>query len=135
MATVAHAPQTFSETLGIDLSSIEAGLPISSLEELVGLVGISWPLVYQTILPARTLKHRRAKQQPLSIEESDRVARMARIFDHAMRVFGDLGRARLWLERPKHRFDGRAPLQMLASETGGRMVEEMLGQIEYGFFA
>jgi len=135
IATAVRAPGTFSEELGIDLPSIEAGLPLDSLSTLVQLTGMTWPMVYQTVLPARTLKHRRAKRQALSIEESDRLARVARTFDHAMRVFGDLERARLWLERPKHRFEERSPLQMLVSETGGRMVEEMLGQIEHGIFA
>jgi putative toxin-antitoxin system antitoxin component (TIGR02293 family) len=134
-ATTVRAPQTFSEELGIDLPSIEAGLSLGSLSSLVELTGMTWADVYQIVIPARTLKHRRAKRQVLSVDESDRVARVARIFDHAMRVFGDLEKARLWLQRPKQRFDGRSPLHMLALETGGRMVEEMLGQIEYGFFA
>lgn len=135
MATAVRAPQTFSEELGIDLFSIEAGLPLDSLAALVQLTGVTWADVYQIVIPARTLKHRRARQQPLSVDESDRVARVARVFDHAMRVFGDLERARLWMERPKQRFEERSPLQMLASEMGARMVDEMLGQIEYGMFA
>lgn len=134
-ATAVRAPQTFSEELGIDLFSIEAGLPLDSLATLMQLTGMTWADVYQIVIPARTLKHRRAKRQALSVEESDRLARVARTFDHAMRVFGDLERARLWLGRPKHRFEERTPLQMLVSETGGRLVEEMLGQIEHGIFA
>jgi len=44
-------------------------------------------------------------------------------------------RARIWLEEPKKRFDRRTPLEMLRTETGGRLVEEFLVQIDEGMFA
>ena len=91
--------------------------------------------LHDIVIPARTLKHRRARREPLSRDESDKLARLARIFDHAVRVFGDVTRARHWLEKPKRRFDGRNPLAMMRTEIGGRMVEEMLLQIEHGMFA
>lgn len=137
MATLAPArPLTsFTEALGISLARIEAGLPLTALSELVELTGLGWPTVYETVLPARTLKHRRAKRQSLTVDESDKLARVARVFDHAMRTFGDLEKARLWMGRPKERFDGRSPVQMLSTDAGSLLVDEMLGQIEYGFFA
>jgi putative toxin-antitoxin system antitoxin component (TIGR02293 family) len=58
-----------------------------------------------------------------------------RVFDQAVAVFGDAERAREWLGKPKRRFDQRTPMQMLRTDLGGRMVEEMLGQIEHGMFA
>jgi putative toxin-antitoxin system antitoxin component (TIGR02293 family) len=50
-------------------------------------------------------------------------------------VFGDQEKAREWLNQPKKRFDRRTPLHMLRTDLGGRMVEEMLGQIDEGMFA
>ena len=137
MATLApiRPITTFTEALDISLLNIEAGLPVSALSELVELTGLSWSAVYEIVLPARTLKHRRAKKQTLTRDESDKLARVARVFDHAMRTFGDLQKARLWMSRPKERFEGRLPVQMLTTDAGSLLVEEMLGQIEYGFFA
>lgn len=53
----------------------------------------------------------------------------------AERVFGDLDTAKLWLSRPKHRFDELSPFEVLSKEGGAERVIEMLGQIEHGMFA
>ncbi len=91
--------------------------------------------LYEVVIPARTLKHRRDRQEPLSRDESDKLARLVRTFNQAVKVFGDGDRARSCITTTKKRFDKRTPLAMLCTETGGRMVEEMLGQIDYGMFA
>jgi putative toxin-antitoxin system antitoxin component (TIGR02293 family) len=91
--------------------------------------------LFAVIIPARTLKHRKSKRQPLSKEESERVVRTARILATANAVLGDANSALAWLRSPKKRFEGRAPLQLLATEPGGRLVEEMLIQIDEGMFA
>jgi len=39
------------------------------------------------------------------------------------------------LRKPKSRFEGKTPVDMLATEAGGRLVEEMIGQIDYGMLA
>ena len=50
-------------------------------------------------------------------------------------VFGDDAKASRWLRKAKSRFDGRSPLEMLRTEAGARLVEEMLLQLDYGFVA
>ena len=60
---------------------------------------------------------------------------MIRVFDQAVGVFGDAERAKAWIAQPKHRSSDRSPLQMLRTEIGGRLVEEMLVQIDEGIFA
>ena len=127
------APLTVS--LQLDLAHIEAGVPLSAIAAFVAGSGIPMKDVYKIVIPARTLKHRREKKQTLTRDESDKLARLARVFDYAVRVFGEPDRAMRWLSRPKHRFDERTPIEMLHTETGARGVEEMIGQIEYGMFA
>jgi uncharacterized protein (DUF2384 family) len=39
------------------------------------------------------------------------------------------------MRETKQRFDGRTPFEMLQTETGGRLVEEMLTQVDEGMFA
>ena len=41
------------------------------------------------VIPPRTLKHRRQRQEPLNLDESDRLARVARIYELAVKVYGD----------------------------------------------
>jgi putative toxin-antitoxin system antitoxin component (TIGR02293 family) len=128
-------PKPFLTTFRLDLSRIESGVPTATMSDFAAASGLALKDLYDVVIPARTLKHRRARREPLSRDESDKLARLVRIFDHTVRVFGDLDRARAWLDKPKRRFEGRTPLDMLRTDVGGRAVEEMLGQIEHGMFA
>jgi putative toxin-antitoxin system antitoxin component (TIGR02293 family) len=87
------------------------------------------------VAPARTLAHRRANAEPLTIEESDRAMRLARVVAQADAVFGNQEKAMSWLRHALKRFEGRTPLDMLATDVGSRLVEEALVQIDEGFYA
>jgi putative toxin-antitoxin system antitoxin component (TIGR02293 family) len=50
-------------------------------------------------------------------------------------VFGDDAKAGRWLRKAKQRFEGRTPLEVLRTEAGARLVEEMLLQLDFGIFA
>ncbi|SPF56428.1 conserved hypothetical protein [Candidatus Sulfopaludibacter sp. SbA4] len=120
---------------GEDLASlVDKRLPTAAIQSLVR-GGLSDAEVYQLIVPRRTLAHRVAKHQALSKEESDKAVRVVRITTMAERAFGDPGKAWRWLRRPKRRFDGKTPIEMLATEAGARLVEEMILQFEYGILA
>jgi putative toxin-antitoxin system antitoxin component (TIGR02293 family) len=112
---------------------VDKRLPATAVKALVR-GGLSEAEVYQLIVPRRTLSHRIAKHQPLSREESDRAVRVARVTSHAEQVFGDRERAWRWLRKPKQRFDGKSPVDMLATEAGARLVEEMIYQLEHCMF-
>lgn len=118
-----------------DLASlVENQLPTSVVSQLVR-GGLSDAEVYQLILPRRTLAHRIAKHQLLSREESDKAVRVARIASMAEQVFGDSERAWRWLRKPKRQFGGRSPMDMLSTEAGARLVEELVEQIDHGMLA
>jgi putative toxin-antitoxin system antitoxin component (TIGR02293 family) len=121
--------------LQFNLETIEAGIPVETMSAFLALSGVDLQAVYQIVIPARTLKHRRSRNEALSRDESDKLARLVRVFDRAVAVFGDKAPALSWLNKPKKRFDNRNPLDMLRTDFGGRMVEEMLGQIDEGMFA
>jgi putative toxin-antitoxin system antitoxin component (TIGR02293 family) len=113
---------------------VEKRLPATAIQSLVR-GGLSDAEAYQLIVPRRTLAHRIARQQPLSREESDKAVRVARIAAMAERAFHDAGKAWRWLRKAKRRFDGKSPVEMLATEAGARLVEEMIVQLEYGMVA
>jgi putative toxin-antitoxin system antitoxin component (TIGR02293 family) len=97
--------------------------------------GLNDDEIYTIVMPRRTLTHRRAKRESLSREESDRVVRVARIAALAEEVFGDEDRAWRWLRAAKRQFQGRTPLQLIATEAGARLVEELLYRIDDGMAA
>src|SRR5271165_488097 len=113
---------------GEDLASlVEKRLPATAVKALVR-GGLSDAEVYTLIVPRRTLAHRIAKHQPLSKDESDKAVRVARITAMAEQVFGEPERAWRWLRKSKRRFGGKTPVEMLTTEAGARLVEEMIGQ-------
>ncbi|MGA2887335.1 MAG: antitoxin Xre/MbcA/ParS toxin-binding domain-containing protein [Terracidiphilus sp.] len=135
MSQAAAIPVVPSPAFAFDWREVERGLPLTKLEEFSAYSGIAVKDLLEVVIPARTLKHRRQKQEPLSLDESDRLARVARLYELGVRVFGNPDKARRWLTKPKDRFGERSPLTMMHTELGGRSVEEMLYQIDEGVFA
>jgi putative toxin-antitoxin system antitoxin component (TIGR02293 family) len=97
--------------------------------------GYSEDEIFALVVPKRTLARRKAAHEPLTIEETDKALRLARIAVQAERVFGDADKAQRWLRKPKRELKGETPLAYLASEAGARVVEEMLFRVEHGIFA
>jgi len=122
-------------TLQLDLARVELGVPLSAISEFVSSSGIPLKDIYSVVIPQRTLKHRRERKETLTRDESDKFARLVRVYDHAVNVLESSERALLWLNSPKHLFSERTPMDMLQTEVGARSVEEFLGQIDYGIFA
>ncbi|HEY0758634.1 MAG TPA: antitoxin Xre/MbcA/ParS toxin-binding domain-containing protein [Acidisarcina sp.] len=117
---------------GIEAAGIvERGLPASSVESLRNW-GLTFTEVHELVLPARTLKHRIQKKQPLTMEETDRAIRIAKVLALADHVFGDHDRALKWLRHTSRRLQDRRPLQLLRSGVGGELVTEMLYQLDEG---
>jgi putative toxin-antitoxin system antitoxin component (TIGR02293 family) len=94
--------------------------------------GFSKQEIEHFIIPSRTLRHRKAKQERLSIEESDRVVRMARIQAVAEDVFGDVDKANRWLRENLGILDGKCPLELARTETGARLIEQILAKLDWG---
>ena len=115
-------------------SMVEKHLPSGVIKSL-GQAGLTDAEIYELIIPRRTLAHRLAKKQSLSRDESDRAVRVARVAAMAEQIFGEPERAWRWLRKAKRQFDGKSPMDMLLSETGARVVEELLTQIDDGLVA
>ena len=139
MATLAHpVPGASSIATGaidpIDLQAVEAGLPIAALESFLQTAGLDLKDIYDVVIAPRTLTHRRARKQTLSRDESDKFARLVRTYEHTVRIFGSREKSLRFLRLPKERLQNRSPLQMLSTDLGGRMVEDMLWGIADGVF-
>ena len=111
------------------------GVPIALLEDFSAYSDIVLKDLLEVVIPVRTLKHRRQRKQPLSLEESDRFFRVVRMYELAVKVHGDREDGRKWLLGAKLRFDERTALSMLRTEAGELAVEEFLYQIDEGVFA
>jgi putative toxin-antitoxin system antitoxin component (TIGR02293 family) len=115
------------------LRIVEGRLGASVIKRLLGL-GLVRAEIDAAVIPSRTLQHRRSRRERLTLEESDRVLRLVRILSTAEAVYGNRERALAWLRRPNPRLDGRSPISLVKTDTGSRIVEELLTQIDEGMF-
>jgi putative toxin-antitoxin system antitoxin component (TIGR02293 family) len=117
------------------VEAIEEGLPIAAIESVIRDGTFSAGEIYELVLPRRTLTHRKEKRQPLTAEESDRLTRAVRLAARAEEAIGNAEKAARWLRRPNRALLGKRPLDLLESDVGARMVEQVLGRIEHGLGA
>lgn len=116
--------------------AVRRGFPFRALQDLASAAGLPLAeLAAQLAIPARTLARRKASRR-LSVEESERLLRLAAVFEQALSLFeGDAPQALAWLRAPKKALDGETPLHYAATEVGAREVERLIGRIEHGVFA
>jgi putative toxin-antitoxin system antitoxin component (TIGR02293 family) len=114
---------------------IREGFPFELVEELAGLSDVDLnELVEFGVIPRRTLSHSRQNRQ-FSPTQSDRTVRFFRVLQRAKETFGSKEKALQWLKRPTRPLNGNPPLDLLDTEAGARMVEDLLVQIDHGIAA
>ena len=110
---------------------VEDGLPVESLARVVDRVsepGAAAELRYR-IVPKATLHRRR---RLLSLEESERLERLARITALAEDTWEDEEQAHEFLRSAQPQLGNVRPLDLVRSELGARQVEDLLMKLEYG---
>ena len=100
------------------------GIHFSTLKELAASLDLS----------PRSLQRRRHEGR-LPSHESDRLYRLARIIALSKHYLGSEELAKRWLKRPNRALGGSRPLELLDTEPGARMVENVLGRIAYGVYS
>jgi len=116
---------------------VRSGLPLSSFDALVSHARVpSKELSAIVAIPPRTLQRRAKRKDPqLDREESDRLARVARLYAFASEVLGSDDAARTWMLTKNRSLDNERPFDLLDTEGGAREVEDALGRIQYGVIA
>jgi putative toxin-antitoxin system antitoxin component (TIGR02293 family) len=115
------------------LRIVEGRLAFSVIKRLISL-GLEREEIDSILIPQRTFRHRRSRREKLTVVESDRVLRAVRVLSLAESVYGNRDRVLAWIRKPHVRLDGRAPFSLLRTDTGSRIVEELLVQIDEGIF-
>jgi putative toxin-antitoxin system antitoxin component (TIGR02293 family) len=112
---------------------IREGFPVISGDTVKETLGLTDEQLAEMIgMSLRTLQRKRKGSQRLTMVESDRLYRLARIYATATRVLQNDEMAKDWLNRPQRGLGGRIPVKVIETEAGAREVEDLLGRIEYG---
>ncbi len=118
------------------VQAIGAGFPYATLERVRKETGLPLERLGSAIgLSARTLT-RRKKEKKLSAAESDRLVTLTRLLTQAIALFeGSKISALRWFVQPNRALGKLSPLEMAATETGAREVENLIGRLEHGVFS
>lgn len=74
------------------------------------------------------------KEKPLSSEQSSRAWKFAEILARATPVFGSREAAEKWLSEPARALEGKKPIELLSTQPGTQLVEDLLQQIDHGVY-
>jgi putative toxin-antitoxin system antitoxin component (TIGR02293 family) len=121
-----------SEATGQDIYKlIRAGFTVGRMELDRDAESLS-TLENEIIISLKVFKKKSLLEQPLSAGDCKYLFRIAHILAMASAVFGSDIKARSWLSKPKRRFLGRSPIEMLSTCRGKNCIEEMLIQLAHG---
>ena len=126
---VDYTPLAFS-------AQINRGLPLQSITHVHDIVAPGSTTFSGLVISKQTLSRRRKSGQALSPVESERLARIARVWTMASDVYKDENMARLFLNKPHPMLEGRIPLEVATeNEYGAEAVVQTLGRLKYGSVA
>ncbi len=110
--------------IGVQPSAVDA-----LAKSVVSLSELSW------VIARRTLSHRISKGERLTPDETGRWLRAAKICALAEEVLGSPEKASYWLHKERKAFNNQSAITLMQTEAGGRLVEDMLGQLDAGYVA
>lgn len=115
---------------------VKVGFSFDALERLVEVTGLPLEQLRLAVrISARTLT-RRKKENKFSPEESDRLVSISLLIAQTFELFeGDEIAGLQWFTNPNRALGGLTPIEVAATETGTREVENLIGRLENGVFS
>ncbi len=106
---------------------VRAGIPKESLDNIMKLLSVAGFAqnslsLRSSIVPRATYQ----RVQKLSLQHSETVERIARLYAILESAFEDNKAAARFLMNAHPELDGRAPIEVALTEIGGRQVEEVI---------
>lgn len=117
----------------INAERVREGLPMRALDDLAKKLQVDRADLANILgTSLRTLQRKEEASSRLGPAASDRLARVARILDLAVHVFGEVDKASIWLTSESRALENEIPLHMLDTDIGTERVQRELRQIEFG---
>ena len=135
--------QTFyGESIGITaehpaelIGILKSGLPFKSFEKLRNNLDMSEKSLAKILqLTAAELQERKARGY-FRRDESERLYRIARLYDRAYELFSDQKMLKCWIKMPKLALAGMSPIHYADLEPGAIEVDDLLGRLQYGVYS
>jgi putative toxin-antitoxin system antitoxin component (TIGR02293 family) len=112
---------------------VSDGLPYSAANRFFNDAACS----YSLLGPETTVRRRILEKQTFTVDESERLVRLARVTALAESLFGTEHDAQQWLSTAANYIEGAAPIspfELAVTDTGARIVESLILQTAHGVF-
>lgn len=124
----------FDEPVEI-INYIRNGIPSKAIDNVLENMGVSRAQL-SNILHMNNLElNQYSEQEKLSTEQSNLLYEFTRLYVRGLDIFGDKQTVDKWLSRPNLALGEKTPLALLDTIEGFRLVDNLLAQVEYGFYS
>ena len=113
---------------------LKQGLPTDAFDKLRDRLHVSDNLLSNIVQISKRTLNRRRQDGRLRTDESERVLRIARVYDKALEVFESEEAVEGWLKKLARGLGHKIPLEYSDTDLGAQEVVNLLGRIEYGVF-
>ena len=113
---------------------LKQGLPADAFDKLRDRLKVSDHLLSNIVQISKRTLNRRRQDGRLKTDESERVLRIARVYDKALEVFESEEAVEAWLKKPARGLGQKIPLEYSDTDLGAQEVVNLLGRIEHGVF-
>jgi putative toxin-antitoxin system antitoxin component (TIGR02293 family) len=124
-----------SRNLNDLIGKLKHGLPVGAFDRLRERLDVPEKMLASTVNIAYRTLSRRKKEGQFKTDESERVLRIARLYEKALDVLEDDEITRQWFKIPAKALGGKTPLEYADTEPGAQEVEDLLSRIEHGVFS
>ena len=114
-------------------AAVAAGVPYRVFVRLARVTGLGEQELREVAGIARSTLQRREKEKRFNAAESDRLYRVAEVWEAALMLWnGDVGAAHAWLTQPVKGLGGERPVDLLQTTLGTQQVLDLIGRLEHG---
>jgi len=112
-----------------------SGVSRAVAESVISYTGISKKKFVEEVmnLSIKTIE-RKQPDEKLDQRSSSLVIEVARLLEHAYRIFEDKGKVTRWLSKPNSALHNDTPLELFSTPTGLGMVDDVLTRMEEGIY-
>ncbi|RYE58085.1 MAG: DUF2384 domain-containing protein [Sphingobacteriales bacterium] len=114
----------------------QSGLSRESIEELTNVLGITRKKMAEDVLSlsVKTIE-RKSNKAKFNSQTSSHAIEIAKLVQHTYEVFQDEEKVKIWLNTPNRALQDHAPVDLMKTMTGLRMIDTILVRIEEGIYS
>jgi|SaaInl7_135m_RNA_FD_contig_71_587745_length_1489_multi_3_in_0_out_0_2 putative toxin-antitoxin system antitoxin component (TIGR02293 family) len=115
------------------IQTIKKGLPIQFFKKICTDIELTEKCLTAILKMTTNTLSLRKKEGIFSLSESEQLYRIRQIYTKALEVFQDEKEAKNWFKKPYWLLKDSIPVDLTATETGSKEVEQLLYYIKNGW--